>query len=93
MVARRMNEKKLYIWKLATFLHSQEMLMSGEELAEHLNRNQFLTSYGTEYQGGRGTYKLINQTWKWLHNDLKLPEEAKHVASAFVKPNGGYAYE
>ena len=54
MVAGRMNEKKLYIWKLATFLHSQEMVMSGEELAEHLNRNQFLTIYGTEYQGGRG---------------------------------------
>ena len=82
-------KKKLYIWKLATFLHSQEMVMSGEELAEHLNRNQFLTSYGTEYQGGRETYRLINQTWKWLHDDLKLLEEAKHVARAFVKPKGG----
>jgi hypothetical protein len=88
-----MNEKKIYIWKLATFLHSQEMVMSGEELAEHLNRNKFLTSYGTEYQGGRGTYKLIKQTWKWLHEDLELKEEANHIARAFVKPNGGYAYE
>ena len=35
-----MNEKKIYIWKLATFLHSQDMVMSGEELAEHLNRNK-----------------------------------------------------
>jgi hypothetical protein len=93
MVGTIMNEKKIYIWKLATFLNSQNMVMSGEELAEHLNRNKFLTSYGTEYHGGRGTYKLINQTWKWLHNSLKLPEEAKHVARAFVKPNGGYAYE
>jgi len=88
-----MNEKKIYIWKLAAFLHSQEMVMSGEELAEHLNRNNFLTSYGTEYQGGRGTYKLIKQTWKWLHEDLNLKEEASHIARAFVKPNGGYAYE
>lgn len=88
-----MNEKKLYIWKLATFLHSQRMVMSGEELAEHLNRNQFLTSNGTVYQGGRGTYTLISQTWKWLHDDLKLLEEAEHVASAFVKNNGGYAYK
>lgn len=93
MVAKRMNEKKLYIWKLATFLHSHQMLMSGEELAEHLNRNNFLTSYGSEYQGGRGTYTLINQTWKWLHDDLKLFEEAKHVACAFVKSNGEYAYQ
>jgi len=88
-----MNEKKIYIWKLATFLHSQEMIMSGEELAEHLNRNNFLTSYGTEYQGGRGTYKLIKQTWKWLYEDLNLKVEATHIAKAFVKPNGEYAYK
>jgi len=88
-----MNEKKIYIWKLAAFLNSQGMVMSGEELAEHLNRNNFLTSYGTEYQGGRGTYKLIKQTWKWLCEDLNLKKEANHVAKAFVKPNGGYAYE
>jgi hypothetical protein len=50
-----MNEKKIYIWRLATFLHANSMLMSGEELAEHLNRNKFLTSYGTEYEGERGT--------------------------------------
>jgi hypothetical protein len=68
-----MNEKKAYIWKLAAFLHSQSMVMSGEELAEHLNRNSFLTTYGAEYEGGRGTYKLIRETWKWLHDDLSMP--------------------
>ena len=88
-----MNEKKAYIWKLAAFLHSQSMVMSGEELAEHLNRNNFLTGYGTEYEGGRGTYTLIRETWKWLHDDLAMPREAEHVARAFVKPNGDYAYE
>ena len=88
-----MNDKKTYIWKLAVFLYSQEMVMSGEELADHLNRNKFLTSYGTEYQGGRGTYRLIKQTWAWLNDDLGLDKEALCVARAFVKPNGGYAYE
>jgi hypothetical protein len=88
-----MNEKKTYVWRLATFLHSNSMVMSGEELAEHLNRNKFLTSYGTEYEGGRGTYRLIRQTWKWLNDELGLPKEAEHVALAFVKPDGGYAYE
>ncbi|ABM03360.1 hypothetical protein Ping_1555 [Psychromonas ingrahamii 37] len=82
-----MNNKKAYIWKLAVFLHAQKMVMSGEELAEHLNRNNFLTSYGTEYQGGRGTYKLIKQTWEWLENDLVLNSEAQAVALAFVKQN------
>jgi hypothetical protein len=88
-----MNEKKLYIWKLAAFLEQHEMLMSGEELAEHLNRNNFLTNYGKEYQGGRGIYTLIKHTWTWLHRDLNLHGEAEKVAKAFVKQDGSYAYK
>jgi hypothetical protein len=67
--------------------------MSGDELAAHLNRNKFLTSYGSEYSGGRGTYKLIKETWHWVKNDLGLDEEAAKVAEVFVKPDGTYAYE
>lgn len=67
--------------------------MSGEELADHLNRNRFLTEYGDEYRGARGTYTLIRQTYRWLDEDLALPSEAAHVARAFVKPDGSYAYE
>lgn len=88
-----MNEKKLYIYKLADFLAQNSKTMSGEELADHLNRNDFITSYGKEYQGGRGTYKLIRETWHWLNDDLQLPTEAKKVAEVYVKPNGEYAYE
>jgi hypothetical protein len=88
-----MNEKRAYIWRLASFLHANSMVMSGEELAEHLNRNDFLTSYGSEYQGGRGTYTLIRSTWHWLNDELSMPGEALHIARAFVKPDGSYAYE
>ena len=88
-----MNTKKHYVWQLASFLHSFGMTMSGEELAEHLNRNNFLTSYGSEYQGGRGTYTLIRETWKWVQNDLGLPNEARKIAESFVKPDGSFAYE
>ena len=88
-----MNKKKHYIWRLASFLGQHGMTMSGEELAEHLNRNNFLTAYDTEYSGGRGTYKLIRETWSWLNDDLGLEEEAQNVAAAFVKPDGTYAYE
>ena len=28
-----------------------------------------------------------------VYEDLELKEEAYHIAKAFVKPNGGYAYE
>ena len=88
-----MNEKKNYVWQLASFLNSYDMKMSGEELADHLNRNNFLTSYGTEYQGGRGTYKLIRETYHWVHDELHLPIEATKIAEVYVKPDGSYAYE
>ena len=88
-----MNAKKLYVWKLAAFLKENSKVMSAEELAEHLNRNNVLTSYQTEYSGGRGTYTLIRETWKWVHDELGLESEAEAIAGAFVKPDGTYAYE
>lgn len=88
-----MNRKKLYIWRLASFLRQNDMVMSGEELAAHLNRNNFLTGYGEQYKGGRGTYTLIDATWDWVHDELGLKDEAEAVAKAFVKPDGSYAYE
>jgi hypothetical protein len=88
-----MNQKRVYIWQLAVFLTSHDKVMSGKELADHLNRNDFLTEYGAEYQGARGTYTLIEQTYRWLDEDLGLPKEAGSVAKAFVKPDGSYAYE
>ncbi len=87
-----MKKKKYYIAQLGAFLASHKMTMSGTELADNLNRNGLSTSYGTEYQGGRGTYKLIRETWHWL-NEQDLPDEAKKVADAFVKDDGTYAYE
>lgn len=87
-----MNKKKLYIWRLGAFLAENNMVMSGEELAEHLNRNDFLTSYGSRYKGKRGTYTLIKETWKWVHEELGLQKEGDKVAHAFVKPDGSYAY-
>jgi len=88
-----MNKKKLYVWQLGSFLERHGMTMSGDELAAHLNRNKFLTACGTEYAGGRGTYKLIHETWRWLHDELDIADEAEKVAMAFVKSDGTYAYE
>lgn len=86
------NIKKLYIWKLALFLHQHEKKMSGEELADHLNRNNFLTGYGEKYQGGRGTYTLIKEVWRWVHEDLGLEDDADKIAESFVTSDGTYAY-
>jgi hypothetical protein len=88
-----MNQKKLYVWKLAEFLHRHGMRMSGEELAKHLNRNSFLTSYGSAYAGGRGTYKLLKETWSWVRNDLDLEDDARFIAEAFVKADGTYPWD
>jgi hypothetical protein len=87
-----MNRKKLYVWRLATFLHSAGTKMSGEELAAHLNRNGLQTSYGTEFEGGRGTFKLIKVTYDWVNDELGLEDEARKVAEAFVKPDGTHAW-
>lgn len=88
-----MSAKKVYVWKLADFLAQHQMKMSGEELAEHLNRNGFLTRDGQEYQGVRGTYKLIRETWVWLNDTLGLPDEAKRVYDAYCKPDGSHPAE
>ena len=90
---KEMNRKKWYIWQLGTFLHAHKMTMSGQELADHLNRNNFKTSYGTEFEGARGTYTLIEATWRWVNNDLGLEDEASNIALAFVKPDGTHAWD
>ena len=93
MSTSMIRKKKLYVWQLASFLRQHRMTMSGEELAQHLNRNKFLTGAGEKYKGGRGTYTLILETWRWVQDELELPTEAKKVARAYVKPNGSYAYK
>jgi hypothetical protein len=85
-------EKKLYIWRLALFLHSNNMNMSGDELAAHLNRNKIKTGYGSEYAGSRGTYTLIKTTYNWV-KDMGLENEAKAIAEAYVKPDGTHAWD
>jgi len=67
--------------------------MSIRELADHLNRNGFETSHGTEYAGGRGTANLISQTYKFFECLGLKDEEAKKVALAFVKEDGSYAWK
>ena len=68
------------------------MTMSADELAAHLNRNNFKTGYETAYEGGRGTYTLIQATYRWVHDELGLADEAAAIAEAFVKPDGTHAW-
>jgi hypothetical protein len=87
-----MNRKRVYVWQLSRFLTDHGMTMSGDELAQHLNRNHILTEYGDAYIGKRGTFTLIREVGSWLSDELGLPDEAEKVASAFVLSTGEYAY-
>jgi hypothetical protein len=84
-------DKNEYIRRLANFLQHNGTTMAANELAEHLNRNNFKTSYETEYQGGRGTYTLIHATYDWLVS-IGQQDEANNVANVFPKPDGNYAF-
>lgn len=85
-------DKKEYIRRLGNFLSTNGTTMAINELADHLNRNNFKTSYGTEYEGGRGTYTLIHATYDWLVS-IGKQDEANSIAGAFTRSNGEYAYE
>ncbi len=88
-----MECKKHHIWELAKLLTGKGAHMSGRELANDLNMNGYLTSYGEAYKGGRGTYSLIRATYHWLDTEQHMRQEADKVAVAFVKPDGTYAYK
>lgn len=81
-----MDKKKKFIWQLAKRLSSQNMQMTVRDLARNLNNNNFLTSYGSQYKGGRGTYKLISATYYWLHQTS--PKNAEMLAHVFTNQDG-----
>lgn len=85
-------ENKEYVRRLAKFLAMNKTTMTAEHLAQHLNWNGFETSYGDEYAGGRGTYRLIHTTYDWLVL-IDQQDDADCVASAFTKPDGSFAYD
>ncbi|HON98705.1 MAG TPA: hypothetical protein PK222_10715 [Bacteroidales bacterium] len=88
----RIQSKYEYIGELAEFLARNNKIMSGYELAQHLNRNGFRTSYNTNYLGGRGTYKLIKDCYNY-YSELKKQQVADSIANSFVDANGNYAYK
>ncbi len=86
-----MTQKKHFIWQIASLLYAINDTMTAQDLAIALNRNGILTSYGTQYAGGRGTYKLVSATWQWLYGQ-GLTSEAEKIAEVFTKPDGTLAW-
>ena len=87
-----MEYKYNFIKNLAKYLVDNKLKMTGLEVAELMNSNEIYTSYGTEYAGRRGTYKLISDSYKYFENEGNN-EVAENIAIAFIKADGSYAYE
>ncbi len=85
-------EKYTKIGSIAQFLLDNQMKMTGRTLADLFNTNEIWTSYGSEYVGGRGTYRLIRNAYHF-YDDQGDERMAKIIAEAFIMPNGYYAWE
>ena len=86
-----MSPKKIFIKDLAAHLTNTKSVMSGPELAKHLNRNNIKTDAGSAYIGSQGTYALVKATYNKLISTGDSIN-ANYVALAFVKEDGTYAY-
>ena len=81
-----MDLKKSHIYKLAVFLNGSKSRMTVADLAMNLNANAFMTSYGTRYQGLRGTYTLLHNTYKVIEQ-LFGPAQAALIAHSSTRPD------
>ena len=79
---------KEFIWALSKELRAMERTMDVPVLAERLNAAGFRTRYGHEYQGLRGTYRLVRLAWQWVES-RNGKESGKPIADAFVLPSSG----
>lgn len=85
-------EKYTKIGSIAQFLLDNQMKMTGRTLDDLFNTNEIWTSYGSEYVGGRGTYRLIRNAYHF-YDDQGDERMAKMIAEAFIMPKGYYAWE
>lgn len=76
---------------IATELRKQQATMTVRMLCNILNRLDCKTTYGSKYEGGRGSYQMISRAWQYYQS--QAPDIAESIATTFTLPNGKYAYE
>lgn len=76
---------------VANQLKKYETFMSIPALCELLNKKGYKTTYGTFYNAGRGSYRLVRSTYYRMKKKGDL-DCAHNIAVAFRRPNFGYAY-
>lgn len=84
-------DKYDFVAWVAEELAKRESFMSVPTLVSLLNRHGGKTNYGTEFGGGRGSYRLVSGTYHRLDRAGK-GDAADRVAQRFLKPNFEYAY-
>ncbi|MBQ7251182.1 MAG: hypothetical protein IJS32_01110 [Kiritimatiellae bacterium] len=94
--ARRLDPKQLStrdaVVEIALELRKQDACMTVPMLCKVLNGAGFHPNYGGQYEGGRGSYRMLSWFYKY-YNRPEHQDVAKAIAEAFKKPNGAYAYE
>lgn len=87
-----MNDSQKLVATLAASLMATGETLSCRQLAADLNSEGMLTTYGTPYEGGRGTYKLLATTYAACERRGDH-HAARAVAMAFVNARGRHAWE
>ena len=84
-------DKFEFVAWVANELTKHEAFMSIPALCELLNKQGYRTNYGTEYDAGRGSYRLVRSAYYRKQNKGEL-ESARNIAISFRRPNFQYAY-
>jgi len=76
---------------VATELKKRDSFMSVPALCDLLNRKGYKTDYGSSYEAGRGSYRLVRGAY---YRMVKRGEAATaaNIALSFKRPNFTYAY-
>ena len=84
-------DKFEFVAWVANELKKHEAFMSIPALCELLNKKGYRTNYGTEYDAGRGSYRLVRERTTRM---IKRGESgtAANIAMSFKRPNFTYAY-
>lgn len=80
-------DKYEFVRRLGILLSESQANMSFEELAGLLNRNNYRTDYGSDFQGGRGIIKLVKSAGSRAERRSK--GDGRKVWEAFVSNRHG----
>ena len=77
--------------RVADELFDLDIFMSVPTLCKLLNELGYRANDGSEFSGGRGSYRLVSRTYHHMANSGQ-DDRAHRVAVAFRRPNFEYAY-